>query len=255
MTARAAATGAVAVEAAGNPPGARADATDPQATEQYDELAAALEQHGSPSTAEPADAVSAEPVAANGAPPAGSGPGRRAGRRRNAAAVKELDVDDLLVEVRPPAPAPAPRVVPAVAVPTRRQVRAARRLQARKVGRLVRHIDLWSLLKVSLLFYVCMLLVGVVAAVLVWSALQRSGAVGSVEGFVEEIFLLENFRFEGTEMFRIAVLGGMVGVLVATLLTVLGGLLFNLISDLTGGVRVSVVQLESARVAPRRSRR
>lgn len=165
---------------------------------------------------------------------------------------------------RPPVPRDAVRTtgagnpplgVPAVRSPTRRQVRAARRLQARKVGRLVRHVDLWSLLKVSLLFYVCMLCVCVIAGVLLWTALQRGGAVSSVEGFIQEVFLLAEFRFEGRDMFRIGVLGGMVGVLVLTLLTVLGGLLFNLISDLTGGVRVSVVELESARPASRRNRR
>jgi hypothetical protein len=139
-----------------------------------------------------------------------------------------------------------------IAVPTRAQVRAARRLQARKVGRLVRHVDLWSLLKVALLFYVCLLLIGVVAGVLLWTALQRSGAVSSVEGFMEEIFLLENFHFAGPEIFRIGVLGGLVAVLVLTLLTVLAGLMFNLISDLTGGVRLSVVELETARPASRR---
>ena len=97
--------------------------------------------------------------------------------------------------------------------------------------------------------------VGTIAGVIIWSALQRAGAVSSIEGFIESVFLVEDFRFEGGDIFRIGVLGGMVGVLVLTLLTVLAGGLFNLISDLTGGVRVSVVQLESARPVPARRRR
>ncbi len=132
---------------------------------------------------------------------------------------------------------------------------AARRLQARKVTRLVRHIDLWSLCKISIIFYLCMLVVGTVAGTILWSGLQRSGAVSNVEGFIESVFLVEDFRFEGPDMFRIGVLGGLVGVVVMTLLTVLGGLLFNLISDLVGGVRVSVVELETARPVPPRRRR
>ena len=79
--------------------------------------------------------------------------------------------------------------------------------------------------------------------------------MSSIEGFIESVFLVEDFRFEGGDIFRIGVLGGMVGVLVLTLLTVLAGGLFNLISDLTGGVRVSVVQLESSRPVPARRRR
>jgi len=148
-----------------------------------------------------------------------------------------------------------PRSMALVDAPSRRQIRAARRLQARKVGRLVRHIDLFSLFKVSLLFFTCMLLVGVVAGVLLWSALQRSGAVSSIEGFAKEIFLLDEFHIEGRALFRIGVLGGMIGAVLMSLLTVLGGLLFNLISDLTGGIRVSVVELETARPARPRRRR
>ena len=139
--------------------------------------------------------------------------------------------------------------------PTRAQVRAARRLQARKVGRLVRHVDLWSLLKVALLFNTCLLLVGVVAGLVIWWVLQRSGVITSVEGFFEQIFLLEEFRFDGRTVFRFGVFGGLLSVVAVSLLTVLGGLLFNLISDLTGGIRVSVVELETARPAPPRRRR
>ncbi|MGD9751187.1 MAG: DUF3566 domain-containing protein [Acidimicrobiia bacterium] len=142
-----------------------------------------------------------------------------------------------------------------IGAPSRAQVAAARRLQARKVTRLVRHIDLWSLCKISIIFYLCMLVVGTVAGTILWSGLQRSGAVSNVEGFIESVFLVEDFRFEGPDMFRIGVLGGLVGVVVLTLLTVLGGLLFNLISDLVGGVRVSVVELETARPVPPRRRR
>lgn len=140
-------------------------------------------------------------------------------------------------------------------VPRRAEVRAARRLQARKVGRLVRHIDLWSLLKVVLLFYVCLLMVGAVAGALVWRVLTRAGTIGSIEGFVEQIFVLEDFRFDGGQIFRIGLLGGLVGVLVLSLLTVLAGMLFNLISDLTGGIRLSVVELESARPVTHRPSR
>ena len=171
---------------------------------------------------------------------------------------QEVDVHDLLgvVEESPHAVpyARSQGTVPVLATLRRVEVRAARRLQARKVGRLIRHVELWSLLKVALLFYVCMMLVGAVAGVLVWSVLQRSGAVASVEGFIEQVFLLDDFRFEGTTMFRLGILAGLVGVLVLSLVTVLGGLLFNLISDLTGGIRVSVVELESARPLPRRGR-
>ncbi len=163
-------------------------------------------------------------------------------------------MEELLEVVERPMPSQGPFAGAAVTlqIPRRAEVRAARRLQARKVGRLVRHIDLWSLLKVVLLFYLCLLMVGAVAGALVWRVLTRAGTIGSIEGFVEQIFVLDSFRFDGGEIFRIGLLGGLVGVLVLSLLTVLAGMLFNLISDLTGGVRLSVVELESARPATHR---
>lgn len=170
---------------------------------------------------------------------------------------REVAVEELLEVVERPRrlEAGTPRATTTLQIPRRAEVRAARRLQARKVGRLVRHIDLWSLLKVVLLFYTCMLVVGAVAGALVWRVLERRGTIASVEGFVEQGFALDQFRLEGGLIFRIGLLGGLAGVLVFSLLTVLAGMLFNLISDLTGGVRLSVVELESARPGTRRSSR
>lgn len=201
----------------------------------------------------------------------------RATRRRSGGAptarlaAVEVDVGDVLEELAPGGPRPGsaaadyelpgagrgmvPTAPPRVAVPTRRQRQAAQRLQARKVARLVRRVDLWSLMKVALLFYLVALVVGVIAGVVVWSLLQRSGTVPSVEDFIKEAFALESFRFDGPLLFRLSVLGGLVGVLVTTLVTVVLGLAFNLICDLTGGLRVSVVEEETTRVVRPRARR
>ena len=47
------------------------------------------------------------------------------------------------------------------------------------------------------------------------------------------------------QIFRIAAVGGLVLVLAGSGLTVLGAVLFNLISDVTGGVRLTVVEEET----------
>ena len=59
--------------------------------------------------------------------------------------------------------------------------------------------------------------------------------------------MLESFAFEGAKLFRGAAIGGLVMVLVTTGFSVLMAVLFNLISDLTGGIRVSVIELENLR--------
>jgi hypothetical protein len=121
------------------------------------------------------------------------------------------------------------------------------RYEARKVRRLVRHVEPWSVLKISLLFYFCIWIILLVAGTLLWRVADGSGMIDNIEKFIKEIFALKSFSFEAERIFRIYAVGGLVTVVAATGFTVLLAVLFNLISDLTGGVRVTVVEEETAR--------
>ena len=148
-----------------------------------------------------------------------------------------------------------PRPAPRSAVGRAFRARSNRRLRARRVRRLVRHIEPWSVLKVSLLLYFCAWLVMLFVGVTLWNLAVNSGLVSNVENFVVELFALESFKINADQIFRIAAVGGLVMVLAGSGLTVLGAVLFNLISDVTGGVRLTVVEEETARPRPRRARR
>lgn len=130
---------------------------------------------------------------------------------------------------------------------TWRERRDMGRLRARKVRRVIRHVDPWSVLKLSLLFYLCLFLVVMVAGVLLWSLASSAGTIHDVEGFIKDLGAFDTFTFEGTQIFRACVLGGLVLVVAGTGFNVLLALLFNLISDLVGGIRVTVIEEESAR--------
>jgi hypothetical protein len=167
---------------------------------------------------------------------------------------RQPDRAPLIIRPQPAPPAaesgplPARRSeMPPVAVPSRRQRRAARHLQARKVGRIVRHLDLWSILKLSLLFHLAAFLITVIAGVLVWSVGITTGVTQDLENFIREAFALQSFAFDGERIFRAAVFGGLALVLAATALTVLVAAMFNLVSDLVGGIRVTVVEEETLR--------
>jgi len=126
--------------------------------------------------------------------------------------------------------------------------------RVRRVRRLVRHIEPWSVLKVSLVFYLCVWGLLVIATRMLWSAADEAGTIGKVESFIEDLFALETFEFDTTHIFRIFVLGGLVLVVGGIGVTVVLVVLFNLISDLTGGVRFTMVEEETA-VRQRRLRR
>ena len=147
------------------------------------------------------------------------------------------------------------RRVPRSAIGRAYQARSNRRLRARRVRRLVRHVEPWSVLKVSLVLYFCAWAIMLFVGVTLWNLAANSGLVTDVEDFVVELFALESFTINADQIFRIAAVGGLVLVLAGSGLTVLAAVLFNLISDVTGGVRLTVVEEETARPRPRRARR
>jgi hypothetical protein len=186
------------------------------------------------------------------------------------------------------------------------------RPRARKVRRIVRHVEPWSVLKISLLFYAALFLIVCVASGLLWGAARSSGTIENVESFITSVGgfgncepidgaapvtttttlpgaaptapvdqidpsdpdtpvteptgaipdpgddedcregeeLVGEFRFEDGRILQAFVLGGIVLVLAGSAANVVLVLLFNLMSDLTGGVRVTVLEEEGT---PRRT--
>jgi hypothetical protein len=130
---------------------------------------------------------------------------------------------------------------------TRQQRKAQYRLRARKVKRVIRRFDPWSILKISLIFYLCFYIVAMVAGILLWNVGDRAGVIDNVEGFVENMGAFETFDFEPQLILQGSALIGGALVVVLTGLTVLAAVLFNLISDLVGGVRITVIEEDGAR--------
>jgi Transmembrane domain of unknown function (DUF3566) len=69
--------------------------------------------------------------------------------------------------------------------------------------------------------------------------------------------LAGEFRFKDDRIFQATLLGGLVLVIAGTAFTVILAMLFNLISDLTGGVRMTLLEEETAAQtgSPRRAAR
>lgn len=126
------------------------------------------------------------------------------------------------------------------------QRRRLGRLRARKVRRILRHVEVWSVLKVSIVFYFCLWLVLLVSGAMVWKVATQAGLIDNVENFLQESGF-DEVEFDGETMFRAWATGGFVMVFASTGFTVLMALLFNLISDLMGGVRFTVIELETIR--------
>lgn len=138
-------------------------------------------------------------------------------------------------------------VAPAQGTATRLLGYRRQRFEARKVRRLIRHVDPWSMLKLSLLVSLCMWLMVMIAAVILWTVARNAGTIASVENFVNSSLSLQDWSLDGEFIFRQF---GLVTLLLALGLAaslVIATLVFNLISDIIGGVWVSVIEEETAR--------
>ena len=88
--------------------------------------------------------------------------------------------------------------------------------RGRRVHRVVRRIELWSVLKLSLIFYLCLYLAVLIALAVLWGLAYSTGSVDKVERFLADVGL-DNFRFYGDQMFRACAAIGGVLVLAGTL--------------------------------------
>lgn len=121
------------------------------------------------------------------------------------------------------------------------------KLKARKVRRIVRYVSPWSVFKVSLLFYFCMWVVLTIASVILWQLAVQSGQITNLEKFLAKLLAESSYTINGRDLFRAGASAGVVLVFAGTGFTVLMSLLFNVICDITGGVRFTVLELESTR--------
>ncbi len=119
-----------------------------------------------------------------------------------------------------------------------------RQVYERRYVQTVRSVDLWSVLKVSICFYLCALIVMLVASVMLWWIASAAGVIGSVESFIGELVSNKDFRLLSWQVLRAATLIGLVGVCILTVVTVLAAAFYNLFSELLGGVEVTVVEQE-----------
>ena len=136
--------------------------------------------------------------------------------------------------------------------------------QGRRVRRVIRKVDPWTVLRFSVLFYLSILLVVLVAGFALWEVASATGVRDNAENFVGELVGAgpatdaagaaqstansqnNNYRFRGGRILEASALGGLVLVVVGTGANVLLVVLYNLISDVVGGVEVTVLEEDTS---------
>jgi uncharacterized membrane protein len=134
-------------------------------------------------------------------------------------------------------------------VPRRERQRqpGRRAVYERRYRQTVRSLDVWSVLKIALCFYLSALIVTLATGVVLWWIASAVGAVHNIEHFVGQLVNDDKFHFLSWEVLRGATIIGLVLVCIMVVITVLAAAFYNLFSELIGGLEVTVVEHEDVR--------
>jgi hypothetical protein len=121
--------------------------------------------------------------------------------------------------------------------------RPATQRRVRRVTRVLRDIDVWSVFKVGLVVHAALYVVFLVTGVLLWNVASATGTIDNIEQFLTS-FGWESFTFKGGQLFTSSAMLGVFLVVLGTGLWVLAAVIFNLVTELVGGVRVTVLEEE-----------
>lgn len=122
------------------------------------------------------------------------------------------------------------------------QRKDSRSTSAKQVRLKLVYLDFWSVVKFSFLIWLCLGIVLIVAAVLVWIVLSSTGIFGTLNDLLRDILGKEDFSITDSFglgqvvlfSFVIAVLNTVTG----TILGAIAALLYNLSVRFTGGILV-----------------
>jgi len=164
--------------------------------------------------------------------PTGFGPRRKTGNPRS-----PMDEPGLATEPTPSA-APAAEVV--ATMPP--EMSRGPRKRARQTRVVLRKVGPWSVFKFSLLFYLCVVTVILLALAMLYGILGAVGALEHVTEFARNLFADKSFSINGSWIFARLTVLGLAMVVIWSLINLFVAFLYNLISDVIGGIEVTLAE-------------
>ena len=115
--------------------------------------------------------------------------------------------------------------------------------QLRRVKGTITKVNPFSVFKFSLLFYASIFLVGLLVSMMLFWAARSVGIVTNIENLIRALGWTE-FRFQAGSLFRFLLFFGVLQVGFWSSVNLLLTMLYNLVSDVIGGVELEVVEQE-----------
>lgn len=105
---------------------------------------------------------------------------------------------------------------------------------------MVRKVGPWSVLKISFLFYLCVMVVILGAMMILYGILGAIGVLDNFADFLVELGFGDDFQIHGDWLFTRGLAIGLGLVVLWTLINVFIVLMYNLLSDIVGGIEVTL---------------
>jgi hypothetical protein len=126
-------------------------------------------------------------------------------------------------------------------------------MPVQRVRRVIRKVDPWTVLKVTFVFNAVMALVFVLGMIVFWSVFVNAGIPERLNELAIKIGLTNGLSFEGGVYFRIVALLALIGTIMMTGFFTLAAVVYNLISDIVGGIEFVVLEETVTPRVPRRT--
>ena len=106
-------------------------------------------------------------------------------------------------------------------------------------------VDLWSVTKLALCFFISAMFVSLVAMIALWMIADAAGIIKSVEEFLGDLLSANDFQFLSGEVLRGTILIGLVVVALQVVITVIAASFYNIFAELFGGLEITIKEEES----------
>lgn len=107
---------------------------------------------------------------------------------------------------------------------------------------MVRRVDPWTVLKISLVFYSCLLVVVMLANAVLWAFIARIGLIETVTDVAGDLNIA--LAINTGNILQSTFLLGVLAVIFWSAVNVFLAFLYNLIADLIGGIRIDLAEDE-----------
>jgi hypothetical protein len=109
----------------------------------------------------------------------------------------------------------------------------------------IKHVDPWTVMKVTFVVSIVILVVVVIATAIVYAVLGKMGVWDQINNLVSSVAPTTADSFwqnplSGSRIIGVVAVVGAINVVLLTALATLGAAIYNLISDLVGGIEVTL---------------